>query len=149
MLESELDCLLAPAVSDVLETMFFSEAFGSCEPDPALASMEAQVAFLGDTSGSVCVRISEASARSLAASFLGESEDSLSDAEIEQVVCELTNMLCGCIVSKITSQGCFALDPPQLHPWRSDQPIDLQAIQQSFAIERGTLTVSLRMSHFI
>jgi len=80
MSDHDLDHLLAGAVDDVLETMFFSETFGSCELEPDLTAIEAFVSFSGAKSGSVSVRISEASARSLAASFLGESEGSLDDA---------------------------------------------------------------------
>jgi len=146
MSEHKLEPLLAPAVNDVLETMFFSEALGPSEHQSSVSDLEAQVAFLGETSGHVGVRISEPSARYLAASFLGEFEDSLSETQIAQVVCELTNMLCGCIVSKIASQGCFALEPPCLCPTQTDRTTNISAIQQSFAIEQGTLTVSLCMS---
>jgi CheY-specific phosphatase CheX len=148
MSDHKLESLLAPAVNDVLETMFFSEAFGSSEHEPGVAELEAHVAFLGETSGNVGVRISEPSARCLAASFLGESENSLSDTQIAQVVCELTNMLCGCIVSKMASRGCFALESPQLSPSQSQQLADVSAIEQTFAIEHGTLTVSLCTSPF-
>ena len=146
MSERKLQSLLAPAVNDVLETMFFSENFGPSEHDSSIPDLEVHVAFLGATSGNVGVRISKPSARCLAASFLGVSEDSLSDMQTTQVVCELTNMLCGCVVSKLASQGCFALDSPRLSPSPSEQPKDIPDIEQTFAIERGTLTVSLSMS---
>jgi CheY-specific phosphatase CheX len=146
MSERELKHLLAPAVDDVLEMMFFSETFGPCELDSSGAGLEANVAFAGETSGSVGVRISQASARCLTASFLGESEDALTGTQIAQVVCELTNMLCGCIVSKMTSQGCFNLDSPELPCKQREQSKDTSVIQQSFAIEHGTLTVLLCLS---
>ena len=142
----ELDNLLAPAVSDVLETMFFSETFGPAQPGVCAGDLEAQVAFIGQTSGTVGVRISQASARCLAASFLGESECSLTDAQVAQVVCELTNMLCGRIVSKMASQQCFDLGSPELHDAQVVVTDDALQVQQSFAIELGTLTVSLRSS---
>jgi CheY-specific phosphatase CheX len=136
MPDHELHHLLAIAVEDVLETMFFSETFGPCEPEAMVAQLEARVAFSGASSGSVAVRISESSARSLAASFLGEAEDS-------QVVCEVANILCGSIVTKMESQGCFDLGAPELYPDSNQQVVTSAAVQQSFAIERGTLTVSL------
>jgi len=146
MSERVLKHLLAPALDDVLEMMFFSEAFGPCELDLSADGLEANVAFAGETSGSVGIRISEASARCLAASFLGESENALTGPQIAQVVCELTNMLCGCIVSKMTPHGCFNLDSPELLCRQREQSKDTSVIQQSFAIEHGTLTVSLWLS---
>jgi CheY-specific phosphatase CheX len=143
MPDHELHHLLAIAVEDVLETMFFSETFGSCETEARAAQLEARVAFSGASSGSVAVRISESSARSLAASFLGEAEESLGDAQVSQVVCEVANMLCGSIVTKMESQGCFDLGAPELYPDSNQQVVTSAAVQQSFAIERGTLTVSL------
>jgi len=141
MSRHDLRSVLAPAVSDVLETMFFSEILGPCQPDPD--GLEAGVDFTGELSGTVTVRISEASARSLAASFLGESEDSLTDTQIAQVVCELTNMLCGCILSKFAAHGCFDLSSPELHCDTQTNSSDAVHIQQTFAIDRGTITVSL------
>jgi len=142
MSDHDLDHLLAGAVDDVLETMFFSETFGSCELEPDLTALEACVAFSGAKSGSVSVRISEASARSLAASFLGESEGSLDDAQVAKVVCELSNMLCGSIVTKMECEECFDLGAPELLREPKSKASTGLKLQQSFAIERGTITVS-------
>ena len=146
MSEIELKPLLAPAVADVLEMMFFSEVLGPGEPDSNAIELEAHVAFAGETSGKVGIRISEPSARCLAASFLGESEDALTGAQIAQVVCELTNMLCGCIVSRMASRGSFNLDSPEFIRPHNENSTQISATQQSFEIEHGTLTVSLSLS---
>lgn len=143
MPDQEMEHLLAAAVEEVLETMFFSEATGSCEPEACASGFEARVAFRGEKSGFVSVRISKASARSLAASFLGESEDSLDDSRVEQVVCELANIFCGSIVTRMESHGSFDLGTPQLLSHSDQQESADAGIQQSFAIERGTLTLSL------
>ena len=143
MPDHELKDLLAPAVNNVLETMFFSETFGCSEPELAESALEARVAFSGSRSGSVSVRISKAGARCLAASFLGESDNVLDDARIAQVVCELANMLCGSIVTRIESHGCFDLRAPELLRDPAQSEIGNAEYQQSFSIEHGTLTVSL------
>ena len=94
-------------------------------------------------SGSVSVRISKASALSLAASFLGESEDSIEDARVAQVVCELANIFCGSIVTRMESHGSFDLAAPELLTYPDDPQITPDGtIQRSFAIERGILTLS-------
>jgi CheY-specific phosphatase CheX len=146
MHKHEFDRLLAPAVAAVLETMFFSEPFGPPDADTGAAWLEARVSFSGEISGVLGVRISVRSARSLAASFLGEFEESLSETQIAQVVCELTNMLCGWLVSKAECQGCFDLGSPELCSADSRQPTETPTSEQSFAIENGILTVSLYAS---
>lgn len=144
MPDQDIERLLATAVEEVLETMFFSESMGPCEPEPAGSGFEARVIFRGAMSGSVSVRISKATACNLAASFLGESEDSLDDAQVAQVVCELANMLCGSIVTRMESHGVFDLAAPELLTHAADQQTTPDTgIQRSFAIERGTLTLSL------
>jgi CheY-specific phosphatase CheX len=140
------DLLLEPAVTAVLETMFFSESLGPPGPESNAASVEVCVSFSGDVSGILEVRISKASARSLAASFLGESEESLAESQIAQVVCELANMLCGWIVSKPEFHGCFELGSPELLSPQNKRALGIPAYQQSFAVENGTLTVSLYSS---
>lgn len=130
----------ASAVASVLESMFFSEAMGTCEATHETSDLQARVAFSGEVSGVLGVRLSEPSARSLAASFLGEAEDSLDETQIAQVVCELTNMLCGWIVSKAESQGVWELGSPKLVSAHCEEP---ESIQQSFGVEHGILTLSL------
>lgn len=143
MPETALDNLITSAVAEVLETMFFTEIVdvGAFEPDPS--AMEARVAFTGDNSGTVSIRISRAAAESLTASFLGESEESLSDTQVAHLVCELANILCGCIVSKMAAHGCFNLSSPQLIGGLIEESTQRPEMQKSFTIERGALTVSL------
>jgi CheY-specific phosphatase CheX len=86
------------------------------------------------------VRLSASSARSLAGAFLGEDEESLGEAQIAQVVCELANMLCGWIVSRTESRGVWELGSPELVGGDDEEP---ERIQQSFGVEHGVLTVSL------
>jgi CheY-specific phosphatase CheX len=146
MHNQDYESLLAPAVDAVLETMFFSQSLGPSDPDPGAANLKVRVPFSGEFSGILEVRISHASAPSLAASFLGESEESLTESQTAQVICELANMLCGWIVSKPGPQGCFDLGSPELLSTGCEQPVGIPACQQSFAVENGTLTVSLYSS---
>jgi CheY-specific phosphatase CheX len=142
----EFDCCLAPAVAAVLEAMFFSESLGPSDCDTSAENLEVRVSFSGEVSGTLELRLSTLSARSLAGSFLGQSEESLTESQIAQVVCELANMLCGSIVSMPGSQGCFDLGSPELLSAGSEPPLGIPACQQSFAVENGTLTVSLYSS---
>ena len=147
MPDHDFDPLLARAVNTVLETMFFTAPFCPAEEDAQTETvLHARVAFEGDPSGTLRVRISEASARSLAAAFLGEEEESLSQPQIGQVVCELANMLCGFLVSQLEAEKHFDLRSPELLSNGSENRSGISpASQQSFAIESGLLTVALYM----
>lgn len=139
--------LLTQAVCDVLETMFFTVPLGSAAPEPGETFLESRLAFYGHLCGALHVRVSETAARSLAAGFLGEDEEALSPAQAGQTVCELANMICGWLVSKLDSEERFDLDSPQLV---SPVPDDLSSApatsRQSFALENGNITVSLYLS---
>lgn len=146
MLNQNLDQLLAPAVTSVLETMFFSETLGTSDPSESTGDVQARLAFSGEVSGTFAVRISEASARNMAASFLGEFDETITELQTGEAVCELTNILCGSVLSKLGSQGCFDLGSPQVLPANAEPLTSTLACQQSFAVENGTMTVSLYMS---
>ena len=146
MTKQNPDQLISEAVDAVLETMFFSAVLGPAEPETGDEILEARVAFRGRLSGTLGVRLSETSARLMAAGFLGEDEDSLTDTQPDQVACELANMLCGSLLSKVESEESFDLASPELVPVESetvavsDAP---PAARQSFELEGGILTVTL------
>ena len=146
MTKQNPDQLISDAVDAVLETMFFSAVLGPAEPETGCEIREAHVAFRGRLSGTLGVRLSETSAQLMAAGFLGEDEESLTDTQPDQVVCELANMLCGSLLSKVESEESFDLAPPELVPVGSetvavsDAPL---AARQSFELEGGILTVTL------
>lgn len=148
MTEQNLQALLAEAVHTVLETMFFSAPLGPSEPDAGEHALEARIAFHGTPSGTVSVRVSEASARRLAAGFLGEDEDALAERQPGQAICELANMLCGSLVSRLEMERHFDLDSPEFVPSGSRDaalPDVPPPVQQSYALENGTLTVTLHL----
>jgi len=121
MSERNLDQLLSGAVDAVLETMFFSASMGPAEPETGAGVLEACLAF---------------------------REDMLTDAQPGRVVCELANMLCGSLVSKLEDQESFALDTPELAPAGSETSGGSQAVptaRQSFELENGILTITLHL----
>jgi CheY-specific phosphatase CheX len=115
----ELDLVrhLQPASTEVLETMFFTSVLdtstGSGLPagTPAFAS---RLTFRGDPSGVFEIGITQHAALGLAASFLGEEEQEVSAARAGDVVCELANMLCGSVLSRIGGDFTFDLSHPEL-----------------------------------
>lgn len=148
MTEPNFDCLLSGAVDSVLERMFFSAAWGPAERETDGAVLESRLAFHGRPSGTFSVCLSEPAARLMAAGFLGEDEDALTDAQTGQVVCELANMLCGSLVSKLESKESFDLGSPELVPFGNDIVAGCGAAAaacQSFELEGGILTVTLHL----
>lgn len=141
--EPDFTPLLAQAVCDVLETMFFTAPLGPAALEPGGSFIEARLAFYGHLCGSLGVRVSEAAARWLAAGFLGEDEENLSPAQVGQVVCEFANMICGWMVSKLEEDERFDLDSPLLVSSADDLSAVPPASRQSFALEIGDVTVAL------
>ena len=134
------------AVSSVLSTMFFTEPLGLTEELPEGEVMESRLVFQGSTAGTFNLRISTSGARLIAAAFLGTDEDSLTPAEMGQVACELTNMLCGSFVSRLESDISFDLASPELVPAGTlGSCQDPTGRRQSFELESGILTVALCM----
>lgn len=140
MTKTELEYALAECTVAVLEQMFFVHALDA----PALAVMAADsdlicgVDFAGDPSGHLALRLSQEAARSIAGDFLGEDEGVLSDFRVGQVVCELANIICGSVLSRIESGTTFRLDSPRLLPtWPGSGK---NAVVHSAILDRGALT---------
>jgi chemotaxis protein CheY-P-specific phosphatase CheC len=148
MTETNLDQLLTTSVDSVLETMFFCSTFGPAEEETSSAVLESCLTFHGRPSGTFGVRLSEASARVLAAGFLGEDEETLTDSQTGQVVCELANMLCGSLLSNLHTSESFELSSPKLVPCGEDAPFGSEAnyaARKRFELEMGTLTLTLNL----
>ncbi len=145
MCERDYAQMFAESVASVLETMFFTSPLGLADGMPDEASIGARVAFRGAPSGWLHISMTEASARLLAAGFLGEDEDALTREQTGLVVCELANMLCGSVVSQLESQEHFDLAAPELAADTSVQPQAAPDAEQSFELENGVLRVALSL----
>jgi hypothetical protein len=146
MPEKNPEQLLEGAVNAVLESMFFAESLGPAEPETGGGVLEASLAFHGRPSGTLGVRLSVASARLLAAGFLGEDETDLTDSQPGEVLCELANMLCGSFVSSFERDEVFSLARPELVPAPQDCSVDSDVVnltRRSFQLENGVLTVTV------
>jgi CheY-specific phosphatase CheX len=105
---------LQESVEEVLEKMFFIQCLG--EPGEFLSEPEvvANLTFEGDPSGALTLRVTAGAARSVAADFLAAEEPDLSEQEIGEVVCELANMICGSVLSRVESSALFRLASPRI-----------------------------------
>jgi len=99
----------------VLESMFFLEALGEAEEAPPDAeTVTAEVVFDGDPPGCFRMRLVQSAANSIAADFLGEDLDSLTERQAQEVSKEMANMICGAVLSRIESSASFRLGTPRI-----------------------------------
>ena len=117
-MDQELQQQLSSSVQEVLEKMFFvspPETPGACS-GPEDKSLTARVSFEGDSRGELLMSVSCPAARSIAADFLAVEPRELQDEQVSAVVCELANMICGSVLSRLESAATFHLAPPQIVP---------------------------------
>ena len=112
MTERSIDTALAESVQEVLEKMFFIDSLEPVEGGPQPAGIAAELMFDGDPPGSFRLDLDVPAARSAAADFLGEDAEELSVEQLNEVVCELANMICGSVLSRIESKATIRLSKP-------------------------------------
>lgn len=119
MLETHSDPVrtcLYDAARQVLETMFFITVE---EPDPSAPLAEPcwwlEVDFRGNPSGCFYLGISDATAATAAANFLGaEPGIAVGREETVNVLREMANMICGATLSRLENGRSFELSSPRL-----------------------------------
>jgi CheY-specific phosphatase CheX len=119
MFEKHWEQMLSTAAEQVLETMFFTAVYGPApEGEPAdTPRFAARLGFEGTPSGALTIGISQPAAHTLAGNFLAvEEEEGLTDAQVGGVVCELANMICGALLSRVEGEEHFRLSSPELVP---------------------------------
>ncbi|MGA2575186.1 MAG: chemotaxis protein CheX [Bryobacteraceae bacterium] len=149
MPDIEWDEMLAAATGEVLETMFFTDVYG---PAPAGASageprVAASLGFEGTPSGALTLSVSEPAVRALASNFLGsEEDDPLPPAQLGSVVCELANMICGSLLSRVKVEEHFRLTSPELLPADACPPgPPSQSLAMGEAEADGTIDIWLAL----
>lgn len=145
MTETFLSAALAESVSEVLEKMFFIRVLDPSEPIQATSDSEisAAVSFRGDPSGALTLRVTHGVARSIGADFLGESEEDLSERQIEEVIRELANMICGSVLSRVEGSTTFHLAEPSIVVPELSGVMPPGAARHVAALGGGNLTVFL------
>jgi CheY-specific phosphatase CheX len=78
--------------------------------------MEAGVEFHGATGGRLVCRLPRTLARDLSSAFLGIPEEDLEPGSVEDMVGELTNMICGCWLTRAYRHDLFDLCHPGVSP---------------------------------
>ena len=142
--ESEAGDTIRRVAAEVLEMMFFTEAeVAGCEHAWLESASCARARFSGSHLGEMLLGISAEAAAPIAASFLGLEPIELTEAQRGQVLQELTNILCGAMLSQIWPESKLAIAPPELTGWR-EWP-GAQVMHRCFVIPEGKLAVSIRL----
>jgi CheY-specific phosphatase CheX len=134
---SQLVAALDDAMKEVLERMFFQEAASTPDPAPrdADAAVEARLTFDGEPPGSLRLRVTPQAARAISADFLGVDECEVADHQIGEVVCELANMVCGSVLSRVESAVTFRLSAPEIvtnpSPFDGDPTATIHSVETS------------------
>ncbi len=126
--------------------MFFSAVIQEAEHPPEAAGREIAVGvtFHGEPAGVMWLAIESDAARGMSANFLGVDPGEVSDDQVSEVICELSNMVCGAVLSRVATESVLSLDSPK--------PVPLEEISSGagsrrwFALENGSLRVLLSLT---
>jgi chemotaxis phosphatase CheX-like protein len=132
-------------MAEVMEAMFFTEAeLASCEHAWLGTARCAWIRFGGSHFGEMLLGVSAEAADPIGASFLGLDPMELTDAQRGQVIQELSNILCGAILSKLWPESKLLLSSPELSPWR--EWTNPGTLHDCFVIPEGKLAISIRLT---
>lgn len=143
----ELEPLLTSAASEVLESMCFVGILGlvSKTPDrqiPDSTWLWTRLDFSGSGTGSFGTGSSKTAGTTIASNFLGQEVEEVSSEQIEEVLCELSNMICGSFLSRYRNAAIFDLS----HPVRDLQGNSSATIAQTLELEEGFLHIWLELA---
>lgn len=131
--------------AEVLETMFFTEAeLAACDHAWTESAPCARIHFDGSHSGEMLLAVSGEAADPIAASFLGLDIAELTEAQRGQVIAELSNILCGAMLSQLWPESTLALAAPELTPWQEWPAAG--TLHRCFQIPEGMVAVSIRLA---
>ena len=134
---------LGDAVREVLETMFFACVYDEIASGEEAGRIQARLPFAGGRQGEFRLGISPGAARTIAAGFLGvEDENEIGAAQIGDVVCEVANIVCGSVLSRLGADLAFDLQPPRLAGPGDESGVS-QCAMRTFDLGDGTLTAGI------
>ncbi len=140
----DFDPWMETAVGEVLESMCFLSTVGQRSGEPGGEDWIAcRLNFVGDPNGGFGVRAPEATSRLIAANFLGEEEQDLSSEQVIEVMCEISNIMCGAILGQLNPKRTFSLSSPVRDP-RMSAPqlgadLGVDRVCRTYALDEGTL----------
>jgi len=150
MQPNEIQAALGSAVEEVLETMCFTGVLTS-SPGAAPRSARdcpgwtAELHFGGHGSGRFRLSIPTNVAQLLGSAFLGREETEVTEEEAREVVCELANMMCGSVLSRVETKASFQLTHPEVTSLEPGGSLAGPAANRWFNLGGGIFAVSLEI----
>lgn len=139
---NSLVAIVEDAARDALERMFFLVVLAkSCDPAMPADGVTAQLTFIGEASGVFTLSLSQETAAEATANFLGEDPAAIRGEQINAVVCEMANIVCGSALSRWRDEGLFSLGQPRIVIGDAEYPRNAEV--SAFDMEYGRLTFSL------
>jgi CheY-specific phosphatase CheX len=136
---------LEQAVSSVFETMCFATVSARESREERTGEfLCVEVPFRGPMLGRLVFAASGDVARSLAPDFLGIDPGTESPSSVQEVLAELTNMVCGAALSRMEPNTIFHLSTPA---FISSVPVfdDGLGAQQTFDLDCGPIVVQFHV----
>jgi CheY-specific phosphatase CheX len=134
--------MLETATSEALETMCFFGVMGPADQLPqGEEHISARMTFKGDANGVFHSTLDTAAAWAIAANFLGEEVPDISREQVDTVICELANMICGSVLSSYKRDGHFELSTPEITQLEDPQPDE--AVRRIFELETGCIALAI------
>jgi len=142
----EIEQLIDGVTEEVLEGMFFSAVMGPTAGEVVGPCLSARVSFSGSRIGSLAISAPNATAASLAGSFLGTEDGSAPEDQINAALGELANILCGAVLGRSEPSGRFAISTPELSTLEHfDLATEGMQFQRSFELLDGNLAIGMTM----
>lgn len=142
---TDFQSLMASAADEVLNSMFFVGVEGHGDESASAGEewIATRMTFRGPRSGAFGIGAPLRTARTLAANFLGQDEAEIEDAQMQEVFCELSNMICGSFLSRLGNESVYELS----HPERDDaaSPDEEGVVCRWLQLDEGQLRVWLKM----
>jgi len=143
MSPAELDRALTRCTGRVLETMCYADPLPITGLEEGQPFVRAELKFHGTFEGVFHLDVTEEAGRGLAATFLG-ADDDVPAPQMASVICELTNMICGSMLSSLDAQADIHLDAPEVV--EEPAPHSGNALSRAFEIDDGQMAVAIQFN---
>lgn len=138
-IDLDLQQVFLESAGEVLETMFFTGIETEAGSDVPAPQVSAELVFRGVRSGKFGVQVPLETGQQIAANFLGADE--VTSHQVDEVLCELCNMLCGSVLSRLEEGARFELLHPEIDINNLSWHDRLDAVGYTFGLDEGAITM--------
>jgi hypothetical protein len=154
MIPGSIPEVLSLSAEETLGSMFFTPILGPYDASGQQSHVRVRICLLGGCAaaghsdsaapgGHLDVEVSREAAYLIARNFLAAEQGSVPDHRVNDVLCELTNIICGNTMSALASKPGFSLLSPEIIRSDGESWPQSESFHKSFELEQGWLTVRL------